>query len=171
MPPLWAVCDELGVERIPLSHIGGFKRCNKQNGNCVTFIGLLNDVKADDKTDVKEAKFKKFVDEISAHFSIGYDATLLFASSNSGEGWDRSNLHMNELVLLLLEVIPLKGKVITSIVAPGPVILNEWKKHSDAMLFNSMPGQQYSNGIVDVIFGRENPSAKLTFTLPNKDNE
>lgn len=138
MPPLWAICDELGVERISLSHIGGFKRCNKQNGNCVTFIGILNDIES-----AEDEKFKSFITEIketTEHFKVGYDATLLFASTSSGEGWDRSNLHMNELAILLLEAIPLKGKVITSIVAPGPVVLNEWKMHSDAMLFNTMPG-------------------------------
>lgn len=118
-----------------------------------------------------EERLRWFKSDISQYLHVGYDATLVFASVTSTEGWDRSTLHMNELVLLLLDLIPLKGKVISSIVSPGPIILNEWNKRFDAILFNSMPGQQYGNGIVDVIFGLENPSAKLTFTIPNKENE
>lgn len=55
--------------------------------------------------------------------------------------------------------------------APGPVVLNDLRDVSNALLFNIMPGQQYAQGLMSVLFGRVSPSAKLTFTLPNKDNE
>ena len=54
--------------------------------------------------------------------------------------------------------------------APGPFLI-PFEKHIDAILFNGMPGETYGKGLMDVIFGRVNPSAKLTFTIPNKDNE
>ena len=40
LPPLWAICDELGVERIPLLANAQY-RCNKTNGNCVTYLGSV----------------------------------------------------------------------------------------------------------------------------------
>lgn len=79
-------------------------------------------------------------------------------------GWDNS-------VLTHLKSFDNPGKVIGLITAPGPVILNDLRAASDAIIFNVMPGQQYGKGIMEIIFGRVSPSAKLTFTMPNKDNE
>lgn len=63
------------------------------------------------------------------------------------------------------------GKVIGSMVSPGPILTNNMRKYADAILLNVFPGQQYSAGLMNVMFGRVNPSAKLTFTMPNVDNE
>lgn len=65
----------------------------------------------------------------------------------------------------------MKGKVVGAMTAPGPVLLNDFKKVTDAILFNIMPGQEYAKGLMNVLFGRVNPSAKLSFTMPNIDNE
>lgn len=55
--------------------------------------------------------------------------------------------------------------------APGPILLNDLAEASDALLFNIMPGQQYAKALMALIFGKESPSAKLTFTMPNIENE
>lgn len=39
------------------------------------------------------------------------------------------------------------------------------------MLFNVMPGEEYASALGKVLFGEANPSGKLTFTMPNKNNE
>ena len=44
-------------------------------------------------------------------------------------------------------------------------------EYVDAILFNVMPGQKYANGLMNVIFGHANPSAKLTFTIPKDHSE
>lgn len=55
--------------------------------------------------------------------------------------------------------------------APGPVLINNLRDVSDALLFNVMPGEEYGPGIMNVIFGKVSPEAKLTFTMPNVENE
>ena len=55
--------------------------------------------------------------------------------------------------------------------APGPVLINNLRDASDAVLFNVMPGEQYGQGIMNVLFGKVSPEAKLTFTMPNIENE
>ena len=89
----------------------------------------------------------------------------------SAEWTDRETLGFQAGSDVIFEVLRLfKGKKIVAINAPGPFLL-PFEKHVDAILFSGMPGETYGKGIMDVMFGRHNPSAKLTFTIPNKDNE
>lgn len=38
MSPLHALCDELGVDRIPITTLNQY-RCSKKTGNCITYLG------------------------------------------------------------------------------------------------------------------------------------
>lgn len=53
---------------------------------------------------------------------------------------------------------------------PGPV-LTEWRDAVTAVLAAWMPGQEFGNAIVDVLLGDLNPSAKLTHSMPNSEND
>jgi beta-glucosidase len=102
---------------------------------------------------------------------MDFDHTIIFGGVFSSEGGDRDTLSWKSAVLESLNKFPKKGKVIGAITAPGPVILADLKKVSDAILFNVMPGQMYSEALMNIIFGRVNPSGKLSFTMPNIENE
>lgn len=84
---------------------------------------------------------------------------------------DRSSLSWSDNVFEYLELVPHPGKVIGCMISAGPILTNSMRKYADAILLNIFPGQQYSNAILNIIFGRANPSAKLSFTMPNIDNE
>jgi hypothetical protein len=56
-------------------------------------------------------------------------------------------------------------------VTSGPFLLHSFPEISDAIVYNAMPGEFYSQGLMNVLFGRANPGGKLTFTMPNVDNE
>ena len=84
---------------------------------------------------------------------------------------DRKSLSWSDNVFKYLKLVPNPGKIIGCMIAPGPILTNSMREHADAILFNVFPGQQYSSAILNIIFGRVAPSAKLTFTMPNIDNE
>ena len=41
----------------------------------------------------------------------------------------------------------------------------------DAILLNLFSGERSAEAIMDILEGKVNPSGKLPFTIPNKDNE
>ena len=100
-----------------------------------------------------------------------FDVTFIFGGIFSSEGGDRQTLGWDSTILKILDKFQSTGKIIGAITSPGPALLADLKKVSDAIVFNIMPGQQYSAGLLNVIFGKVNPSAKLSFTMPNIDNE
>ena len=89
----------------------------------------------------------------------------------SAEWSDRKTLGFAPEVNAIFDFVRyVPGKKTVVITAPGPVLM-PWKEQVDAILFSGMPGEMYAHGLMDVVFGRVNPAAKLTFTMPNKDNE
>lgn len=54
--------------------------------------------------------------------------------------------------------------------AEGP-IMTSFSDKIDTLFMNTFPGETYGRSIWKTVFGEVNPSAKLTFTMPNKDNE
>lgn len=128
---------------------------------------------------------------ISEAASIAKQAeyAIVFVGTISSEGHDRASLSLddgctfqesskdsqckgnrdkqNSLVSAVAAANP-KTIVVASI--PGPTLM-PWSKDVPAILTNFMPGQQAGNAIADVLFGKVNPSAKLTMTIPNRENE
>jgi beta-glucosidase len=49
----------------------------------------------------------------------------------------------------------------------GPVLIGDWYDNENitAILWAGVPGQESGNAIVDVLYGRVNPSGKLPFTM------
>ena len=146
LPPLWAICDEYDIKRITLYNQ---KECNQQTNTCITY-------KKDDSN----------IQEI-------YHLTLVFISCTSTEGIDRFHLSFNEeedQVIFNLSQSKYIQKIIVNMVSPG-VILTPWTNVIDGLILNILPGEAYAEALQAILFGYANPSAKLSFTLPNKENE
>lgn len=170
LPPLWALGDELGIPRgdlkldAPVVHA-----CNKDGTNCISYVGAIDTLLPTDTRNEaidEETKLK-----IQSLHSIHFDETLIFAGVQSGEADDRANLTWNSEVLDQIDQFKNKGKIIGLVTAPGPILLNNLAKVADALIFNVMPGQQYATAMMNILFGRVSPSGKLTFTMPNIENE
>ncbi|MEM6517333.1 MAG: glycoside hydrolase family 3 N-terminal domain-containing protein [Bacteroidota bacterium] len=87
----------------------------------------------------------------------------------SGEAASRTNLKLpgvqSELIAAIRKAVP--DKKITLILMNGrPINISEEIQNVDALLEAWWPGTMGGLGVADVLFGRYNPSAKLTTTFP-----
>lgn len=99
------------------------------------------------------------------------DLCIVDVATTSGEGSDRSSLSFGNGQEQLIATIAAANKnLIVVFQTPGPV-LTQWANLTKAIVTNIMPGQQGGGALAAILFGDENPSAKLPFTLPNSENE
>lgn len=122
--------------------------------------------------DLRHSKHSKLLDH--------QDICLVFVNSDAGEGylsWNGVRGDRNDLFLqkggeeLVLEVAEHcgggSGSTIVVVHAVGPVVMEKWIDHAGvkAVLAANLPGQESGNAIASIIFGDENPSAKLPYTI------
>jgi beta-glucosidase len=104
--------------------------------------------------------------------SADVDLVLVFLGVSSAENHDRSSLSFpadqEELVAAVAAAAGKKTAVV--MMAPG-AILTPWAKDVAAALTMHMPGLECGNALADVLFGDVNPTGRLSYTLPNVENE
>lgn len=89
------------------------------------------------------------------------------ASEMSGESANRTNLLLPEPQKKLVRALKKTGKPLILLVLSGrPLALVEEMELADALLQTWHPGVEAGNAIADVVFGKYNPSGKLTATFP-----
>jgi len=117
------------------------------------------------------------------------DYAIVFVGASASEGDDRKSLSLdglcttfvfglliscqgndanqNSMVETIANVNP-RTIVVASV--PGAVLM-PWSGQVPAVIVNFMPGQEVGNALADVLFGIENPSARLPITMPNTAND
>lgn len=108
------------------------------------------------------------------------DVCIVFANADSGEGFlkadgisgDRNDLNLQRGSDDLVYQVANKcggggGEVIVIIHSVGPVVVERWIDHPNvkAVVLANLPGQESGNALADIIFGDENPSGKLPYTM------
>ncbi|MFN2439418.1 MAG: beta-glucosidase BglX [Chitinophagaceae bacterium] len=94
-------------------------------------------------------------------------AVLGEAFGMSGEAASRSNIGLPENQLTLLKALKATGKPIVLILMNGRPLTLQWEHDNvDAILETWFSGTTAGEAIVDVLFGKYNPSGKLTSTFP-----
>lgn len=85
----------------------------------------------------------------------------------SGEAASRSDITIPEEQMELLDELVKSGKPVITVLFNGrPLALGAVAEKADAILEAWYPGIEAGNAILDILFGRVNPSAKLTTTFP-----
>lgn len=85
----------------------------------------------------------------------------------SGEGCSRSNLEIPQIQLKLLDELYKLNKPIIAVLFNGrPLQLNNVENKVDAILEAWMPGTKGAEAIFNILYGKTNPSAKLTMSFP-----
>jgi beta-glucosidase len=101
---------------------------------------------------------------------------LVFVNSDSGEGYinvdgnegDRQNLTLwHDGEALVNSVAAQNNRTVVVIHSGGPVLVDTFSDNPNvtAIIWAGMPGQESGNSIVDVLYGRVNPGAKLPFSI------
>jgi len=123
--------------------------------------------------------------------SIAKDAeySVVFVGASASEGADRHSLSLDNAceANVFGQSIPCDGndakqnELIEAIAAANPstivvasipgAVLMKWSPKVPSILTNFMPGQQVGNAIADILFGKENPVARLPITMPNEAND
>ena len=67
---------------------------------------------------------------------------------------------------LIKEIAKINKNTVVTIIAGGAIDMRNWLPNVSSVLMAWYPGEQGGNGLADVLFGKVNPSAKLTITFP-----
>lgn len=85
----------------------------------------------------------------------------------SGEAASRSDISLPENQRKLLEALKSTGKPVVLVLMNGRPLTLEWEDaHMDAILETWYPGTQAGNAVAEVLYGKANPSGKLSMTFP-----
>ncbi len=84
-----------------------------------------------------------------------------------GEGIDRVSLGLSGVQLELVQEVHKLGKPVVVVYINGRPIVEPWiDENAHAIVEAWYPGQEGGNAIADVLFGEENPSGRLTVSIP-----
>ncbi|OCX51944.1 hypothetical protein BEL04_18260 [Mucilaginibacter sp. PPCGB 2223] len=141
------------------------KGCNLLDDTAM--ITKLNLNGADIVPDVKSPA--KLIDEA---VSVAKDADVVVAFLGesfmmTGEASSRSDISLPENQKTLLKALKATGKPVVLVLMNGRPLTLSWENENlDAILETWYAGTRAGNAIADVLFGKYNPSGKLTMTFP-----
>lgn len=100
------------------------------------------------------------------------DITIVVIGETSdevGESRDRQNLYPHQIDLDIIEMAKGAGKPVITVMLTGrPLVLTEIARNSTALLQAWYPGEAGGDGIVDVLWGKYNPSGRLSVSFPKE---
>ena len=85
----------------------------------------------------------------------------------NGEGASRSDISLPDAQVELLHALKETGKPVVMVLVTGRPLTLVWEDEAlDAILNVWSPGTEGGHAVADILFGKANPSAKLTTTFP-----
>ena len=102
-------------------------------------------------------------------FLSSKDLLLVFAgqkASQDAEAWDRSSMSLAPADLAILEAVKATGKPFAVVLVGGAAIdVGPFAREASAIAMGWLGGQAFGGAIADLVFGRANPSGKLSETF------
>ncbi|KAI0471685.1 glycoside hydrolase superfamily [Xylariaceae sp. FL0804] len=101
------------------------------------------------------------------------EVCLCFLNANAGEGADRSSLSDDDQDAMVNTVASSCNNTVVVVNTVGPRVLDAWADHANvtAVLYAGLLGQNSGLAIADVLYGRVNPSAKLSHTVAHNASD
>lgn len=85
------------------------------------------------------------------------------------EGFDRTSMHLPSVHDRLIEAVCAKTKNVVVVLANGSPVSMPWEPNVSSILEGYLPGEAGGPALVDVLFGKVNPSGKLAESFPIDD--
>ncbi len=99
----------------------------------------------------------------SASASLARD----YSNATCGEGFDLSDLTLTGLQEELIQAVYNTGKPLIVVLLAGKPFAIPWvKEHCPTIVAQWYPGEQGGEALVDMLFGKINPSGKLNYSFP-----
>jgi len=98
---------------------------------------------------------------------------LVFINAFATEGSDRSGLHDDFSDALVMNIANQCGNTMVVIHNAGIRLVDQWIDHPNvtALIFAHLPGQDSGRALVSLLYGDENPSGKLPYTVSQHARE
>ncbi len=116
-----------------------------------------------------EARFKRMHDEALAAAQAA-DVVILAVGEHplqSGEGGSKTDLRLPEIQRKLVADVCALGKKVIAVVMSGRAPeLTDVAAEVDALIESWFPGTEGAHALADIIFGRVNPSGRITMSFP-----
>jgi len=109
--------------------------------------------------------------DAAAALARSANIAIVMAGNKDSEGHDRANLSLpgnqDDLIAAVAAANP---RTIVILKTGGPVLM-PWLSKVPVVLEAWYPGEEDGNIVADLLFGKANPSGKLTVTFPMTENE
>lgn len=146
-----------------------------ENKDCISLLEGINNLGIENLR-IKTAKGCSIEGDDTSGFSEAInlakesDVVILAVGEEqymSGEGYSRAYLNLPGVQEdLVKEIVQLGKKVILVIFSGRPLDLTWYDKNVDAIIETWFLGSESGNAIADVLFGKHNPSGKLSMSFP-----
>ncbi|KAF3766961.1 family 3 glycoside hydrolase [Cryphonectria parasitica EP155] len=101
------------------------------------------------------------------------DACIVDVNAFASEGWDRPNLHDDYTDSIILNVAANCANTIVIFQNAGARLVDTFIDHPNvtALIFAHVPGQDSGKALVSLLYGDENFSGKLPYSLPKNESD
>lgn len=154
-----------GFAEKPLIQGGGSSKVNPKNTQSLrgcTGVGFARGYSC------KNSKRSARLEKKALKLCSGADTVIYCMGLPDGdcEAVDRKNLSLPENQTALLEKIYSLGKKVVVVLFCGSVVDTSWDRYASALLYAGLSGQESARAVADILYGKVNPSGKLTETFP-----
>src|SRR6202012_1421678 len=103
---------------------------------------------------------------VAAKLAVSTDIAIVMVGNKDREGKARLSLPLPEDQDQLISAVAAANPHTIVVLKTGGPVLMPWLDEVPAVLEAWYPGEEDGNAVADLLFGKANPSGKLTVTFP-----
>ncbi|MGH9600347.1 MAG: glycoside hydrolase family 3 C-terminal domain-containing protein [Terracidiphilus sp.] len=107
----------------------------------------------------------------AASLAASADVAIVMVGDKDSEGHDRPNLSLPGNQDALIEAVAAVNRHTVVVLKTGGPVLMPWLDKVPAVLEAWYPGEEDGNAVADLLFGKADPSGKLSVTFPRAEDD